>query len=115
MQIIINGEKTIDRVSIVQEKKISVEGNQKRYGIIININDSNEAETLEQEFQNVSTLEVVRENDLGEEAKIDFSKYNVLCKIERKVTDSADILYVYMIEGTSTETTETESTEATEA
>lgn len=99
MKVIINKTTSIDGVSIVNEKKISVDGGEKRYGIIININNCNDAEAVQTAFESsdITSLEVVREDDMGQETRVDFSKYSVLNKVERKLTDSTDILYVYMV------------------
>ena len=97
MQIILNKEKEIKNVSVISEKKVSVE-NQNFRGIVINVVDSeyDVAET-EELFQNIISLEAVRNKEDGEVIALDYSKDNKLTKIERKITDDIDTTIITII------------------
>ena len=95
MKIKVNGVEVLDKINVITEKKTN-QGEQEAMSLIINIVGENSSmETLEKVFEDVKTLEIVRETDKDEVVQ-DFSNYSVLKKIERKITDEFSTISIIL-------------------
>lgn len=99
LKIIINENTEVQNVDLVSEKKSNIDGENKMT-LVISIRDiQKDVETIEEIFNNITSLSLVKIDEDKKKITFNYNKYNILNKVERKINSNSDITTVTLVKG----------------